>query len=643
MERKILSIALVALLTAGAISGCKKAFDDSSDDNSNTSGSSSSSQGVANNSQTVDEVAEDTKEDESDYVFNVSTANKIIGKTSSVAVEGSGATASGSVATINASGDYIVEGDLTDGQIVVDVQDNTDEGTVKLILNGADFSCSTAAALYVKSAAKVSVLISDGTENTFSSTYSGEDSVATIHSKQDLYISGGDAATGTLTVNAKSFEAIKSTDGLIINSGTITATSNNDDAIQGKDFVQIRGGVITATGGKHAIKSTSTKADKGYIYITGGTFKLKAEKDGIHGVGTVQIKNGTFGISTSDDGIGSESYITIDGGTFNQISCTGNGINTDGAVEINGGTFVITNCNKCIAAEGNITINDGDFTLTPSVVAESSNNNSFGGPGFGGGMMEQSYTGHGITVKKNDNTGLRTGNVTINGGNINITNSYEGIQGVVVTFNGGVTRIVAKDDAVNASNGGGSSSTACHLIINGGLLVTSSTGDGVDSNGYMSFNGGITLVSQNSSNNEPLDAGDRMSVEIYGGVVVAVGSRGMASAPTVKSSSTSAAFLGNFSGSANTWLAVNDADGNNVLAWKVPQSYQLVKFSDDNCEAGSYTFYSNATVSGSQYVDGIDFYYPATSVSGNTTSTVTLTKGQCTTSGGSNGGFQPPF
>ena len=179
MERKILSIALVALLTAGAISGCKKAFDDSSDDNSNTSGSGSSSQGVANNSQTVDEVAEDTKEDESDYVFNVSTANKIIGKTSSVAVEGSGAAASGSVATINASGDYIVEGDLTDGQIVVDVQDNTDEGTVKLILNGADFSCSTAAALYVKSAAKVSVLISDGTENTFSSTYSGEDSVAT--------------------------------------------------------------------------------------------------------------------------------------------------------------------------------------------------------------------------------------------------------------------------------------------------------------------------------------------------------------------------------------------------------------------------------------------------------------------------------
>lgn len=58
----------------------------------------------------------------------------------------------GSVITITGEGDYILNGVLSDGQIVVDV-DKTEK--VQLVLDGVNITSKTSAAIYVKKADKV--------------------------------------------------------------------------------------------------------------------------------------------------------------------------------------------------------------------------------------------------------------------------------------------------------------------------------------------------------------------------------------------------------------------------------------------------------------------------------------------------------
>jgi len=69
----------------------------------------------------------------------------------------------GSVVTVTGEGDYLLNGMLSDGQIIIDV-DKTEK--VQLVLNGVDITSKTSAAIYVKNADKVFVTLADNTENT---------------------------------------------------------------------------------------------------------------------------------------------------------------------------------------------------------------------------------------------------------------------------------------------------------------------------------------------------------------------------------------------------------------------------------------------------------------------------------------------
>ncbi len=579
-------VAGALLLTAP---GCRGVFED--DEYAYVSTSSTN-----DNDEGEDEDIVDVKEDSGDYELsdNDSDVAYIHCNNTSFTVEGNTSLVdiktSGVKIELKETGTYYIDGTLDDGQIQVDA-DSVD--VVKVVFNGVTLNCSSEAAFRVKDCEKTIVTIADGTTNTITDGSANADSAA-LYSKRYLAFNGGEKGTGVLnvTANGAGADGIACTKQLVFNSGTYNVTAA-DDGIRGKLCLLIHDGNFTVKASGDGLKSTSTTTGYGYI----------------------SIDKGTFDIQSADEGMQAESNITI-----------------------KDGTYTITKSDKCIAALGDIVIDGGTFTLTPTVA---------------------NGAGHGITIKKNDDE-VREGNVTINGGSINVTKSYEGIQGVIITVNGGEIWVNSTDDAFNASNGssqiggmggggwGGrpgqtttttttsTSTTTPHLIFNGGFVYVKAQGDGIDSNGELSIKGGIVLVSQNGQANEPIDAGDGYTPTVSGGVLVAVGTQGMATAP----SATQTAFFITTSGSANSVLAVNDSDGNNILAWKVPQAYQVVTVSAPELSSGTYTLITGATVKGSEYVSGSGFYYPATSASGSGTN-ITLTSGKCTSTSGSSSFMGP--
>ena len=88
-----------------------------------------------------------------------------------ITLNGSSATATsdqvsidGSSITITASGTYRITGNLTDGSILVDTED---EELVRLVLDGVSVTSSTTAPMNIWGAEKAVVIVLDGTENTF--------------------------------------------------------------------------------------------------------------------------------------------------------------------------------------------------------------------------------------------------------------------------------------------------------------------------------------------------------------------------------------------------------------------------------------------------------------------------------------------
>ena len=202
--------------------------------------------------------------------------------------------------TIVAPGEYMLSGELTNGQQLVDCED---EGKVTLYLNGVTIHTEGAVAIRFGECKPKAVLsLVDGSENVFSNAAQDdlnedEEPNGVIFSQTDLVIEG----SGSLKVTSAFADGIVSKDDLEIRGGKITVEAARH-GIKGKDSVEIHDGEINVNAGKDGIKSTNKKdPERGYVAVRGGVISIRCGDEPIQFVTDCTIENAKISIAMSGE------------------------------------------------------------------------------------------------------------------------------------------------------------------------------------------------------------------------------------------------------------------------------------------------------------------------------------------------------
>ncbi|MCK0116493.1 carbohydrate-binding domain-containing protein [Isoptericola sp. S6320L] len=333
----------------------------------------------------------------------------------------------GETVTLTAPGTYRLSGTLA-GQVVVSAEA---DGVVRLVLDGADITSATGAAIDVQDADQVSVVLADGSTNRledateYADTTSENAANATLYSTADLAISG----SGALEVVGHANDGITGKDGLVITAGDLTVDAA-DDAVRGKDYLVVTGGTLDLTAGGDGLRSDDdSDATAGYVALLGGDVTVAAGSDGVQGFTDVAVSGGSLTVTGSEEGI-EAAVIAISGGTVD-VTATDDAVNA--TVKEAGTDSEESTGGDAAGAEGSAT--EGSATEGSAEQA---------GPGGGGGEAVQAgasltVTG-GVLTASGGGDGLDSnGVIDVSGGTIAVATSAAGGGESAVDANGTVT------------------------------------------------------------------------------------------------------------------------------------------------------------------------------------------------------------
>lgn len=277
------------------------------------------------------------------------------------------------------------------------------------------------------------------------------------------YVFSGDCDDGSITVK-------KGVTGVTIVLNGLTLTNDDSAAITLNKTAEAS--LIAAAGTTNTVADTegsndenaAVKVKSGAALAIGGTGTLTVDgnaKNGIKGAAdaVITVAEVKLNINAANDGLSCDDELNITGGT---LSITAGG----DAVKASPDTGDTENPDT--TSLGNVTISGGTLTLA---------------------------TGDDGVHADNDLVIGAKGASSTSTPRINITASYEGLEGTTVTVYSGDIDVVASDDGVNAANSTlGERSDKYAISIAGGDLYIDAGSDGLDSNNDINITGGKVEV-----------------------------------------------------------------------------------------------------------------------------------------------------
>lgn len=555
---------------------------------------------------------------------------------SSISASSDSVQINGTTAILTEEATYIVSGTLDDGMLVVDADE---AAKLQIVLDNASITSSTSATLYVLEADKVFVTLAEGSQNALANGGSfvaidDSDIDGAVYSKQDLTFNG----SGALTVTSPAGHGIVGNDDLVLAGGTYTVASASH-GLNANDSVRITGETnLTLDAGKDGIHAENNDdASLGFVYISGGTFAIEAEGDGISAGAYLQITDGAYDILAGGGSVNGESQSSTSWGGFR-----GGRMETASSTEE---TSESSTSMKGLKAVSSLVISGGAFTIDAADDAVHSN-------------ADMTVSGGTFAIATGDDAFHADETLTVTGGAIDISESYEGLEALHLDIQGGEISLVSRDDGLNAAGGtdgsgstggrdgrfgggwmggaaeapadsgeaperpdgsakepaeppqdaadgsvappempagggrggmgGGFSSASSEgsIAISGGTLTIQASGDGLDANGTIEITGGTTVVTGPTSGDTAVLDYDT-SAAIAGGTFLGTGAAGMAQ--TFRSAE-QGVVTERVSGEAGEEIVLADASSTALLTLSPALDFQFIVLSSPDLVSGeTYT------------------------------------------------------
>lgn len=495
--------------------------------------------------------------------------------------------------SITKGGDFELTGTLQDGNITVSANEK-----VKLRLSGASITSFSGPCIFIESADKAYITVTEETENVLTAENSED---GAIYSKDNLEIKG----KGTLDISSADGHGIKASDNLTIENGNINILAFGD-GIHVNDTFKMTGGNLSVSAIGDGIDSESI------VIISGG--ELNIETNGVPMATALTKENSENTDNTANNRrggmIGQTSEV--------EFEKSSKGINAQWMMSISGGDIIVNSASHAIHCQDEIEIKGGSLTLNSE--------------------YEKGISAHGnLTVSNSDTL-------------INVIKSTEGLESKnILTINDGTIKIVASDDGINATGGksgemmgggfqtgtklkdgtnmgknnpsdinapqtgrgnrgdmpnmtppaadgnmaGGNrdnmgiGNTSDCLIIEGGNIEVSAKDDCLDSNGNLVIKGGtIKAIKENGSftgNNSVLDPDGKLSISAGVTLVLAGGS---GTQGNMNISQNTVTIYGEKTHKAGESIILKDENGNTVTEYTPDGSYSAVLITSPYIETG---------------------------------------------------------
>lgn len=397
----------------------------------------------------------------SDYTTATATLVTLTDSSATAKGKYTGYEIDGTDVSITAAGTYVFSGDCDNGSITV----KKGVTGVTIVLNGLTLTNDDSAAITLNKTAEASLIAAAGTTNTVADTEGSSDENAAVKVKSGAALAIG--GTGTLTVDGNAKNGIKGAADAVITVAEVKLNINAaNDGLSCDDELNITGGTLSITAGGDAVKASPDTGDTenpdttslGNVTISGGTLTLNATEDGIQADGDLTISGGTFDVTANG---GHTTTLTDD-----SASCKG--FKAGKTLTVTGGTLTVDSADDALHANADVSITGGTLTLAAGDDAIHADNDLV------------------IGTKGASSTSTPR---------INITASYEGLEGTTVNVYSGDIDVVASDDGVNAASSTlGERSDKYAINIAGGDLYIDAGSDGLDSNNDITITGGKVEV-----------------------------------------------------------------------------------------------------------------------------------------------------